>query len=90
MRGTTLTRLWVLGGAIRPPLMAIAAVEVPVASVLKLKLQCVPDAMPDYDEHGVIIGWDREDKSKRLALQLELVAARSTVHRAPTNDRASN
>jgi hypothetical protein len=81
MHAVSVQRLWELGASIRPQMSAIAAVEVPVAKVLSLGLLCVPDAMPDFPEHGVVVGWDENDKSKRISVQQELVAAHTAVHR---------
>lgn len=83
MNGTTDDRLWSLGHSIRAPLHAIAVVEVPVTSIESTGLECIPDAMPQYDEHGVIVGWDQDDKSKRLALQQDLAVAHSRVRYPP-------
>lgn len=86
MNGTPEVRLWSLGESIRAPLKAIAAVEVPVANVQIAGLSCIPDALPCYDEHGVIIGWNEDDKSARLSIQQDLAASCSAVRRPPTAD----
>jgi hypothetical protein len=85
MNGIREERLWRLGGEIRSPLRAIAAVELPVSSVLATGLRCSPDPLPGFDEHGVIVGWDPEEKGKRLSIQQDLAAAHTAVHRPPSS-----
>lgn len=83
MNGVQRERLWELGARIRPGLSAIAAAEVPVAEVVTVGLSCEAAPMPDFDEHGVIIGWDAENKARRMSDQQDLAAACVAVHRPP-------
>lgn len=81
-------RLWSLGRSIRAKdgLSAIAAVTLPTAAVEKTGLQCEPAPEPDFEEHGVVIGWDPENKDRRLSMQQSLAAAAdlSRVRRPPS------
>lgn len=77
LKGVQDARVWELGRTIRAQagLTAVAQLVLPVRRVFTTGLRC--DAAPerDYDEHGVIVGWNGDDeaKSERLALQQELV-----------------
>lgn len=86
MNGVKESRLWFLGNSIRSPLLAVAAVEVPVASVTAAGLLCEEAPEQNYLEHGVIIGWDEgpDAKDQRLLAMQDLVAAVSAVKR-PSN-----
>ena len=78
-------RVWELGSTIRAEKSAIAALRLPVAAIVSIGLECeAAPELPDFAEHGVIVGWDPEDDSKesRNALQLEL-AARVTATMRP-------
>jgi hypothetical protein len=83
MNGVEETRLWFLGNTIRSPLLAVAAVEVPVASVVSAGLLCEEAPEEGYPEHSVIIGWDEDSdaKDKRLLAMQDLVAAVSGIRR---------
>lgn len=85
------SRLWFLGNTIRSPLPVVAAVELPVAGVIAVGLQCEAAPEQDYPEHGVIIGWDggTDAKHKRIAASQDLVAA-VTVVRFPPNKPVSD
>jgi hypothetical protein len=87
MNGLSDDRMWEIGRTIRAPKLAIAAVEVSVAAVMKAGLACESAPEISYAEHGVILGWDPNDKDRRMSAQLELVAAHTSVHRptAPPN-----
>jgi len=76
LTGTPDERLWHLGSTVRANLSAIAAVEVSVSQVKAAGLTCESAPEENYDEHGVILGWDDDPdaKDKRLAAQQELVA----------------
>ena len=77
LNGVDPNRLWYLGRTIRTieGKSAIAALEVPVAAVIKAQLKCEAVPEPNYDEHGVVIGWNPEDKSRRVSAQQELAAS---------------
>jgi hypothetical protein len=67
---------------VRPGKSAIASVEIAVAKITSVGLDCrpSPETVPvPYPEHGVIVGWD-EDKSKRLAAQQALAAHFTRTH----------
>lgn len=91
LEGVGPDRLWHLGRVIRAKdkLQALAAIEVPVAQVKSVPpLMCEPaPELPDFHEHGVIVGWPAsdEDKDARLALQQELASRipAAAVHRPP-------
>lgn len=89
MNGVEESRLWFLGNTVRSPLVALAAVEIPVQSVIAAGLQCEEAPEEGYPEHGVIIGWDKDPdaKDRRLSAMQDLVAAVSVVHR-PQNQIA--
>lgn len=76
LNGVLDDRLWRLGRAVRPGKAAIAAVEISVQAIEAAQLVCAPLPQPDYDEHGVILGWsnDPEAKDARMSAQQDLVA----------------
>ena len=70
-------RIWSLGRSIRAQegLSAVAAVKLPTAAVEIVGLRCESAPEPDFEEHGVVIGWDSENKDLRLSMQQSLAAA---------------
>lgn len=86
-------RLWHLGRTIRSDKTAFAVAEVSVADISAANLACEPLPQVDYDEHGVILGWnsDPDAKDARMSAQQDLVAAISAQHvRRPPKDPASD
>jgi hypothetical protein len=89
MNGVSDERLWHLGRTIRARegKTAIAVLELPVPKIITAGLICEPAPEVNYDEHGVIMGWnpDPEAKDARLAVQSDLAAAvpASRVKRPP-------
>lgn len=76
LNGVSEDRLWHLGRTVRPDKTAVAAAEISVSDVEAAQLNCEPLPQPDYDEHGVILGWnaDPDSKDARLSAQQELAA----------------
>lgn len=72
-----------LGRTIRAQqgLSAIAAVKLSVSAVTSSGLACEAAPEPDFEEHGVIVGWnpDPNAKDERLALQADLAATVATA-----------
>ena len=87
LNGAPDERLWHLGRTVRPGKQAIAAVEISVQAIEATQLVCEPLPQPNYDEHGVILGWsnDPEAKDARMSAQQDLVAGISAeqVRRPP-------
>ncbi|WP_155639777.1 hypothetical protein [Burkholderia cepacia] len=84
-------RLWHLGRTIRSDKTAVAIAEISVADIRAAHLACEPLPQADYDEHGVILGWnsDPDAKDARMSAQQDLVAAISAQHvRKPPADPA--
>jgi hypothetical protein len=90
LTGVSDSRVWLLGRTIRAQagLSAVAQLVLPVKRIRAAGLECSAAPEQQYDEHGVIVGWNNDEsaKSERLALQQELVAgvlAEGTVRWAP-------
>lgn len=78
--GVSSERMWHLGKTVRAKqaLSAIAALRLSVDSVVASGLKCeAAPELPDFPEHGVIVGWDPDPdaKSARLNAQVTLAAA---------------
>lgn len=71
---------------------AVAVSELNVAAVKSVGLFCeaAPDLKIDYPEHCVILGWDADDKGRRLALQQELASIAGPVKWAPSPSRPTD
>ncbi len=77
--GVSDERMWYLGRTIRlkEGKRAIASLNLATDHVAEVGLQCEPAPdPPDFEEHGVVVGWpsDPDAKSSRLDLQAELAA----------------
>lgn len=83
LSGVSEERFWHLGSTIRADKVALSAATLPINSLKKAALQCHPAGTEDYPEHGVIVGWHKDDKDKRLSQLQELVAAVSAVKKPP-------
>ena len=79
LRGVASERVSHLGRTIRAQqgLSAIAAVKLSVSAVTFSGLACESAPEPDFEEHGVIVGWnpDPSAKDERLARQTDLAAS---------------
>ncbi|WP_143327996.1 hypothetical protein [Caballeronia pedi] len=71
------SRLWELGSMIRAKegKAAIGAAMLAMPQIASAGLACEPWPMPDYPEHGVILGWSVDEKDARLSAQQDLVSA---------------
>ncbi|MBF4049635.1 hypothetical protein ISI15_16525 [Burkholderia pseudomallei] len=90
LNGVPDDRLWRLGRTVRAGKAAIAVVEISVQAIEAAQLVCEPLPQPDYDEHGVVLGWsnDPEAKDARMSAQQDLVAGISAEQvRRPPPDR---
>lgn len=76
MNTVQVERVNYLGKTIRQDKLAIAAVEIEVNEITKVLLNCLaaPDIENKYPEHGIINGWDQNNKEFRLEKMIELAA----------------
>lgn len=71
-------RVHFLGDTIRTGLNAVGYVEITVSKVVECRLECKSAPEDNYDEHGVIVGWN-EDKAEQKIKCLDLVANYTSV-----------
>ncbi len=83
LHGVASERVSHLGRTIRAQegLSAIVAVKLSVSAVTSAGLACESAPEPDFEEHGVIVGWnpDPSAKDERLAFQTDLAASVATT-----------
>lgn len=84
LNGVTDERLWFLGRTVRSDKEAIAAIEIKVAKVNAVGLECRTAPTDHFSEHGVIVGWS-DEKSVRMSVQQQLVATITRMLRPETS-----